>query len=72
VTAPLFDADGLCPRIIERSLPNPAWQGFVYLMHFGPREALEPLYVGKTERGGKTQPVSFNIANIRANQHAFR
>jgi hypothetical protein len=29
------------------------------------------LYIGKTERKGTTQELSFNIKNVRSNQHAF-
>lgn len=66
---PDFDA-GLI-GVVEAGLKDPSWQGFVYLMHFGQGAALDPLYVGKTEKKGTSRPLSFNIENIRTNQHAF-
>jgi hypothetical protein len=65
------DFDAALIDTAKWGLLDPVWQGFVYPTHFGPRETLEPLSIGKTERRGKTQPISFNVANIRANQHAF-
>jgi hypothetical protein len=93
VTAPLFDSDGLEPRVflrggmrklkrhpdfddalikvVEDGLEQESWQGFIYVMHFGQLPDIAPLYIGKTERKGTTQELSFNIKNVRSNQHAF-
>jgi hypothetical protein len=57
--------------VVEKGLEQENWQGLLYVMHHRRGSAFLPLYIGKAERRGVKQPVSFNLANIRTNQHAF-
>jgi hypothetical protein len=63
--------DALMIRTVEEGLQNASWEGFLYLMHWLRSGQVVPLYVGKAERRGVKRPLSFNIAQIRKNQHAF-
>ncbi|WP_019588551.1 hypothetical protein [Deinococcus apachensis] len=61
--SPEFEAAMI--ELLEEGLQDDAWQGLVYLMGVGDRNAFTPLYAGKAERRGKTHAISKNIANIR-------
>ena len=56
--------------IVENGIKNKEWEGFIYIMHFDENLPI-PLYIGKAEKKGVTQEISFNISNIRKNKHAF-
>lgn len=93
ITVPLFDTNGLEPRVfswggmrklrrhptfdetlikvVEKGLTHERWQGFIYIMHFGSASEIEPLYIGKAERKGRTHELSVNIRSIRTNQSKF-
>lgn len=66
--SPMFD--GAVIKLVETGLEQQSWRGLLYVMHHG-EDSFRPLYVGKAERRGVKQPTSFNLANIRTNQHAF-
>ena len=63
--------DELMIVTVENGLLDDDWEGFIYIMHWKPIDSMIPLYIGKAERRGITQPISFNIENIRKNNHAF-
>ncbi len=65
------DFDRLMIEKVERGVAQPNWQGLVYVMHWQRHGEILPLYIGKTEKRGVTQELSFNVARIRSNQHAF-
>jgi hypothetical protein len=63
--------DELMINTVEDGLQKESWEGFIYIMHWLRSGEIIPLYVGKAERRGVHKPLSFNIDNIRKNQHAF-
>lgn len=63
--------DQLMISVVEEGLTHDSWQGLIYMMHWLDGRKLLPLYIGKAEKRGVRQPISFNIANIRKNNHAF-
>lgn len=63
--------DELMISTVEEGLLKESWEGFIYVMHWLRSGEIIPLYVGKAERKGVNKPLSFNIKNIRKNQHAF-
>jgi hypothetical protein len=65
------DFDNLMINIVEEGLTQESWEGFTYIMHWLRNGNLIPLYIGKAERRGVNNPVSFNISNIKKNNHAF-
>lgn len=64
----MFESDMI--DIVENGIQYKEWEGFVYIMHFD-KDIPIPLYIGKAEKKGVTQEISFNINNIRKNKHAF-
>jgi hypothetical protein len=63
--------DALMIRTVEEGFQKETWEGFIYVMHWLRFGKVAPLYVGKAERRGVNKPLSFNVDNIRKNQHAF-
>lgn len=61
----------LMVRTVEEGLLTDSWVGLIYIMHWQRKGKIYPLYIGKAERRGVTQELSFNIRNIRKNDHAF-
>jgi hypothetical protein len=61
----------LMVRTVEEGLMTDSWVGLVYIMHWLREGMIYPLYIGKAERRGVSQDLSFNITNIRKNDHAF-
>lgn len=58
-------------RTVEEGLLSDTWCGLVYIMHWIQQEKILPLYIGKAERRGVSQELSFNLNRIRKNDHAF-
>jgi hypothetical protein len=65
------DFDELVISTVENGLLQNTWEGMVYIMNWKLGGKRHPLYIGKAEKRGVTRPLSFNLANIRTNQHAF-
>lgn len=63
--------DQLMIRTVETGLQKNTWEGLIYIMYWQRNDAVTPLYVGKAERKGVSNPISYNIENIRKNHHAF-
>lgn len=63
--------DDLMISTVEAGLEREDWEGFLYVMHYRRGGEVLPLYIGKAERKGTTKPISYNLKNIRRNQHAF-
>ena len=63
--------DELMINTVEDGLDKDSWEGFIYIMYWIISGEIIPLYIGKAERKGVKKPISFNIENIRKNQHAF-
>jgi hypothetical protein len=66
---PTFDE--LMITTVETGLSLPNWRGIVYVMHWWRDSAIIPLYIGKTERQGRTHAISANIDHIRTNLRFF-
>jgi len=66
---PEFDA--LMIDTVETGLADPDWLGVLYVMHWRRPTGTLPLYVGKAERRGVRNELSYNLANIARNHHAF-
>lgn len=58
-------------RTVEEGLRSDTWCGLVYVMHWNRAGQILPLYIGKAERRGVSQELSFNLNKIRQNDHAF-
>ncbi len=65
------DFDALMITTVEQGLQRDAWRGLVYVMHWQHDHEIIPLYIGKAERKGRTNPLSFNLRAIHTNQQAF-
>lgn len=63
--------DELMINTVEKGLDKDSWEGFIYIMYWLLNGEIIPLYIGKAERKGVKKPISFNIENIKKNQHAF-
>lgn len=65
------DFDELMATTVEHGLQREDWRGIIYVMHWQHGAESLPLYIGKAERKGRTNPLSFNLQNIRSNHQAF-
>lgn len=59
-------------ELVEDGLTQPSWRGLLYVMAWGSRERLRPLYIGKAARFGKKPgKLSANLANLAADRGKF-
>jgi hypothetical protein len=65
------DMENAVINTIENNISNDDWQGLIYVMGKGQGISFKPIYIGKAEKKGVTNPISENIKNIRKNQHKF-
>ena len=63
--------DNLIIETVEEGFLNDSWEGLIYVMHFLHKEGIVPVYVGKAEKKGVKNEISYNLRDIRKNQHAF-
>ncbi len=58
--------------MVADGLEDPSWCGLLYVMAWGSRDKLRPLYFGKAGRFGKTPgQLSFNLAKLATDKSKF-
>jgi hypothetical protein len=56
--------------LVAHGLTQPSWRGILYVMAWGSRESLRPLYIGKAGRYGKTAGnISGNLVNVATDKN---
>jgi hypothetical protein len=65
------DMESAIINTVENNIGNNEWEGLIYVMGKGVSSSFQPIYIGKAEKMGVTNPISENIKNIRNNQHKF-
>lgn len=59
-------------RVVDTGLADPTWRGFLYVMAWGEKHSLKPLYVGMASRFGRTaEKVSVNLVNLGSDKGKF-
>jgi hypothetical protein len=59
-------------RLVEQGFDSNQYQGLIYMMFKEHQREVVPLYIGKTEKYGKTaNRISANIKNLRTNKGKF-
>lgn len=57
---------------VAAGLGDPSWRGLIYVMAWGTRDKLRPLYIGKAGRYGKTPgQLSANLAKLATDRSKF-
>lgn len=59
-------------KLVDQGLTEPSWAGLLYVMAWGSRQSLRPLYIGKADRYGKTPgKLSANLASLATDKGKF-
>ena len=66
------DMEQAVVRVVSEGLSDPSWRGVLYIMAWGDRDTLRPLYIGKAGRFGKTPgKLSANLVNVASDKGKF-